>query len=205
MGQLRATRKEFPAALAHLRKSIELRRPKALEPRVALAATLVRSGKPDEAKSVALALQKDFPKSAAGVVLEGDVAMAVRKYPDAIAAYRKASSLEKSVPLQIKLNEAMSANGQSAEADNAVRAMIKERPDDLLLRTYVSQYFVNRGRWPDAIENYKAVLAKQPDNVSALNNLAWALHQAKEPNALETAEKAYSLAPKSPAVLDRWA
>lgn len=201
MGQLKASRKEYDAALAHLRKSIELE-PKAFEPRVALAATLLRTGKADEARSVALALQKENPKSAAGIVLEADVAMAARKFPEAVAAYRRAAAIDKSAAIQIRLNEAVAAGGQAAEADNAVRAMVKERPEDMSLRNYAAQYFVNRGRWADAIEQYKALIAKQPENAGALNNLAWALFQAREPNALETAEKAYALAPKSPAILD---
>jgi predicted Zn-dependent protease len=46
------------------------------------------------------------------------------------------------------------------------------------------------------------VVAVQPNNAIALNNLAWALNEVQDPAALATAEKALSLAPNSPAVAD---
>ena len=46
------------------------------------------------------------------------------------------------------------------------------------------------------------MLESQPNNVLALNNLAWVSGQLKDPKALEYAEKADKLAPNNPAILD---
>ena len=46
------------------------------------------------------------------------------------------------------------------------------------------------------------MLAAHPDNAALLNDLAWWSAQAKDPNALEYAERAYKIAPEQPAVLD---
>jgi FimV-like protein len=48
----------------------------------------------------------------------------------------------------------------------------------------------------------EAVVKLTPNNALALNNLAWTYQQLNNPKALETAEKAYSLAGDNPAVLD---
>jgi predicted Zn-dependent protease len=46
------------------------------------------------------------------------------------------------------------------------------------------------------------VVKEQPDNVAALNNLAWAAGQLGDPKAIGYAERALKLAPDSPLVLD---
>jgi predicted Zn-dependent protease len=58
------------------------------------------------------------------------------------------------------------------------------------------------GKAAEAEALYAEVLARQPDNVIAMNNQAYVLALQKKPGALALAEKAYQRAPKSPAVLD---
>ena len=53
-----------------------------------------------------------------------------------------------------------------------------------------------------AVAVYRKILADQPDNAAAMNNLAWALSELKDPSALAYAEKAANLAPNSPEVAD---
>jgi tetratricopeptide (TPR) repeat protein len=56
--------------------------------------------------------------------------------------------------------------------------------------------------WEGAKADYRAIVDKQPTNALALNNLAWASLQTKDPKALEYAEKAAQLAPNNIAILD---
>ena len=60
------------------------------------------------------------------------------------------------------------------------------------------------GKWDLAIARYRTILESSPDEVVALNNLAYALAVRKGVlgEALSLAERAYGLAPKSGAVLD---
>jgi len=44
----------------------------------------------------------------------------------------------------------------------------------------------------------------QPDNVVALNNLAWLYGLENTPRALVLAEKAYTLQPESPSIIDTY-
>jgi uncharacterized protein (TIGR03790 family) len=60
------------------------------------------------------------------------------------------------------------------------------------------------GEHQKAIERYRAVLARKPDDVRALNNLAFALavHAGNPAEALGFAQRAHTLAPDSPGVTD---
>jgi tetratricopeptide (TPR) repeat protein len=57
-------------------------------------------------------------------------------------------------------------------------------------------------RYADAIAQYEVLLALNPSSVLVLNNLANAYLYTNDARALATAEKAYSLAKDSPAVMD---
>ncbi|MCC7059697.1 MAG: tetratricopeptide repeat protein [Burkholderiaceae bacterium] len=210
MGQFKLSRNDTTGALANFRRAAELQ-PKAVEPKVAIAAVLARTGKVDEARAVATALQKEQPANPAGPLLEGDIAMSQRKFPEAAAADRKALASARALPkataaaqlpIHIKLHQATLGAGNLSEADGMLRSMVKDAPDNLALRNYAAEHEIARRRWAEAIAHYQVVVEKQPNNPLALNNMAWAMHEAKDPKALETAEKALALAPKAPAVLD---
>jgi predicted Zn-dependent protease len=53
-----------------------------------------------------------------------------------------------------------------------------------------------------AAQYYRKVVDDQPNNVLALNNLAWVAGQLKDPKALEYAELANKLTPNQPAIMD---
>jgi Flp pilus assembly protein TadD len=59
-----------------------------------------------------------------------------------------------------------------------------------------------RGELSNAEGYYKAVLAVQPDNALALNNVAWLLVKQNKPGAVALAEKANELTPGRAALLD---
>lgn len=55
-----------------------------------------------------------------------------------------------------------------------------------------------------AIEAYREALNRNPNNVIALNNLAWVLGEEEDPEAIELAARAAELAPDNAAVLDTY-
>ena len=59
-------------------------------------------------------------------------------------------------------------------------------------------------QYKEAVETYKDILKKQPDNFQTLNNLAWVLGELRDPAALGYAELAYAKAPTNPGVLDTY-
>jgi uncharacterized protein (TIGR03790 family) len=73
-------------------------------------------------------------------------------------------------------------------------------PANLNLGTLYEQ----AGEYDKAIERYRQVLALQPENLAALNNLAWALAVRKKTPAegLPFAEKAYAVGGRNPNIVD---
>jgi len=61
---------------------------------------------------------------------------------------------------------------------------------------------MERKDFAGSIAKYRAVLAVNPDNPAALNNLAWLLSEAGDPKAREFAERAYQQAPFNASVVD---
>jgi Tfp pilus assembly protein PilF len=58
------------------------------------------------------------------------------------------------------------------------------------------------GSRAEATKEYEVLIAQQPKNAVALNNLAWLYFEAKDPRAAELAERALREAPDNPAILD---
>jgi tetratricopeptide (TPR) repeat protein len=93
-------------------------------------------------------------------------------------------------------------SGNSAEALRIVEAWVAEHPGDVRARMALASQFTHAASIDQAIEQYQAVLALEPDNVGALNNLAWEL-RLKDPKAARAhARRAVTLDPGDPRVLD---
>lgn len=159
--------------------------------------------KPDDAIKEAKSFQKAAPKLALGYTLEGDVYAATKRWAPAERAYREGLKLEpNSEQAAIKLHGALVAQGKSSEADALGRKWLAENPNDMTFRAYLAQQALRAKDLKTAVALYQTIVAQQPENVSALNNLAWAAGQLGDPKALGYAERAAKLAPESAAVLD---
>jgi putative PEP-CTERM system TPR-repeat lipoprotein len=189
------------AAASTLKKALALK-PDFIDAQVALADLDVRAGRFPEAMKIAQQVQKQAAKSPLGFVLEGDVLMAEKKFPQAAKAYETAYGIGKSGLLAIKMHAAYAQAGKPDEAERRLAQWLKQSPDDAAVRLYAADVSLKSGTYQNAIEHYEWLLQKQPDNVLVLNNLAWAYRQVKDTRALETAERAYKLKPDSAAVAD---
>jgi len=78
-------------------------------------------------------------------------------------------------------------------------------PDDLTASLALAGTYQQQDQVEQAIVQYKQVLAKEEQNVIALNNLAWSLRNEQPVKALEYAERAAELAPNSSLVIDTFA
>ncbi len=201
MGELRVALRDETGALVNFKRAAELQ-PKAIEPQIAIASVLLRQGKKDEARAIALALQKDLPGNPAGLLLSGDLAMAEGKFAEAASAFRQAQNVQKSPQVIAKLHGALLRAGAIAEADNVLTNGVKEFSDDLAIRLYAGEFAITNKKWAEAIDHYKFALKRDANNGVALNNMAWAMFQLNDPKALQIAELAYAALPQSPAVMD---
>ena len=168
-----------------------------------LALGYLMQGKADLAIGQAEALQKAAPKSAAGFLLEGDVYTAARQWVPAERSYRAALKADPAAgTAAAKLHGVLLAANRKADADALTRKWVAEHPSDAGFRLYAAEQALRARDYKSAVVHYQAVVAQQPDNVVALNNLAWTAGQLGDPKALSYAERALKRAPDSPLVLD---
>jgi predicted Zn-dependent protease len=120
----------------------------------------------------------------------------------AVAPYQQAFGLAARPELLLKLTGALRGSNRTAEADAQVAAWRKAHPDEPLGLMYAAEQNIAAKQYKAAIGQLETVLVRLPDNVLALNNLAWSYQQEKDKRALATAEKAQQLAGENPTIMD---
>ena len=160
------------------------------------------AGRSVDALAIAKTIQKQRPGVSVGYLVEGDIFAREKKWTDAVNAYRGGMNKLHTADLAVKLHEALLAGGRAAEANKLALEWVKGNPKDILFRTYLAERSVTARNYDSAAQQYKAILAINPKNPLALNNLAWVAGQLKDPKAIGYAEQADALAPNTPAILD---
>lgn len=201
LASVQLQKKDMVAAQASVKKALALE-PAFLPAHLMQAELALLQGKPDAALAVARALQKAQPKQAAGFVLEGELQARSGKPALAVAPYQQAFALAARPELLIKLAGALRAANRPAEADAQVASWRKAHPDEPLGLLYAAEQNLAAKQYKAAIGQLENVLAKLPEHVVALNNLAWSYQQEKDKRALATAEKAQQLAGENPTIMD---
>jgi putative PEP-CTERM system TPR-repeat lipoprotein len=194
-------KKDLPAAQASVKKALSLD-PASVQAHLMQADLAVMQGKQEEALAVARSLQKAQSKQPSGYMLEGELLMRAGKPAQAVAPYQQAFALAARPEPLFKLTAALRASNRAAEADAQVAAWRKAHPEEPLGLMYAAEQNLAAKQYKAAIGQLESVVAKLPDNVLALNNLAWAYQQDKDKRAVATAEKAQQLAGDNPIVMD---
>ena len=188
-------------ALQAVRKALALD-PGREDALVLASALLLDSRAFAEARKLAQSAQQRQASASLGFKLEGDALLEEGKKADAVALYERAYGLQRSGPLAIALHRALHAAGRAEAADQRMRDWLGQFPSDQPTRLYYASHLLQQSQFSAARREYETILQRDPDNVLALNDLAWALLQAREGDALQPAERAYRLAPGNPAVAD---
>lgn len=191
---------QSPAARASLEKAAQLH-PHWLPVVSALALIDLRQGNGHAALSRVDALLADQPRDPGALELKGDVEAAVGQPAAAVAAYTDAQQLRPSAPLAVKLYSAELAS-HAVNPAQPLEQWLEHEPNDWRVRDVLGNYWLAVHSPQQAVAQFKLVIAAAPEDVLALNNLAWAMSQIGDPHAQSLAERAYRLAPKAAAVND---
>ena len=168
-----------------------------------LVAGYLLAGNAEDAVKQARALQASAPKMSAGYLLEGDARTAAKQWADAERAYRAGlKTAPGSGVMALRLHGALVASGQNAEAEAFAKKWLTEHPKDSVLRVRLAERALRAGNLRSAVAHYQIVVEQEPNNVAALNNLAWAAGQLGDPKALGYAQRAVQIAPQNAAALD---
>lgn len=193
--------KDIAGAIAAAEQALHLQ-PDLMEANVLSVNLLVENKNYSEAIDIARATQARHAHMPVGFLLEGDVLMAQNKTVEAANAYERAFAIRKAGDILIKIHKALAMSGKTAQAETRLNRWLLDHQDDLLVRFYLASDKTRNNNPAQAATQYEAILRIEPNNVMALNDLAWAYHQLHDGRALAYAERAYSLAAQQPAVLD---
>ena len=195
--------KDFDGALQNFKKALAIR-PDLVNVQRAMIKVTLDAGRDAEALAMARELQKQRPKDSSGYLLEGDINVAKKAWPAAVAAYRNGLKNAGTTDLAVRLDAALRYSGSVAEADKSLAAWLRDHPKDREIRAYLAETDLGKKDYAGAAALYKEILAIQADDPMALNNLAYVSGHLKDPKALEYADKANKLAPNNPAILDTY-
>ena len=189
------------SAMAALKQALELQ-PDLPAARGGLIAMKMQAQKPDEALALAREQQKRNPKDPTGYRMEGEIEAARKGWDASAQAFRLALQRDRDGSTAVKLHAALTAAGKTAEADKVATDWVKENPRDAVFVFYQGDVAMARNDYATGEARYRAVLALQPNNALALNNLAWMLARQGKPGSVALAEKANSLLPDRAPLLD---
>lgn len=192
--------KNRDSAVQSLRKALAIKSD-LVEALRALVALNLDAGNLNEALSVAREVQKKHPKESIGYLLEGDIRASKKAWEEAATAYRlglrQAPNTEMAIKLHVVLRET-----KSREADSLEASWLKAHRNDVGFLMYLGDVANSKRDLVGAIKVFRAAVDAQPNNALALNNLAWAVGQQRDPKAIEYAEKALLIMPNQPAIMD---
>jgi putative PEP-CTERM system TPR-repeat lipoprotein len=191
-----------PAAAEQTLKTAIAIQPDFPAAQLALAEVYARKGWLDLAMMEAERIQKKHPEASAGYQLQADILMGQNKAALALPLFEKALAITPVPELVIKTANAQRAGAKRADAARRLDAWLAKHPDDVRVRRYKADTLMIDGQPKQAALEIEATLKQDPANPAALNNLALAYQQAKDPRAQKTAEDAVKLAPDNAAILD---
>jgi len=130
-------------------------------------------------------------------VLEKDYELAIEFFSDAFEQKRNGDNA-------ILLARALKFNGEHLKAERTLESFVTDNPKNIQIRFLLAELYNVEAR-EKRIEQYQAIKDSYPNNVIALNNLAWNLFKNGQVNkAYDNAAKAYSLEPENLAVIETY-
>lgn len=205
VGRAQANAGDLGAAQRSLQRALRLSDGELLPARRGLVELALAEGRIDEALRLAGEIQASHSDQALGYVLEGLVHERSGAYGEAVAAYREALSRESTGQTVVRLARALQRGGERQSARRVLERWLEDVPEDLAVRLALAQHHLKAQEFEAAQAQYQRVLEQQPEHAIALNNLAFAQSRlGATGNALETAQKAYQLAPDQPAIADTY-
>lgn len=170
-----AHEKQWKEALADLEKLLG-ERPKDLLVRLFRAEVYSQQERYEEALEDAKIVRKGAPNSPQAATLESELLRKLKREDEAVAVLEK---FVKRHPEDLEMHGALALlyfqTKHYQQAEKQLSDLLDELPGNLLALQIRANTYVMMGKHVDAVHDYKKVLEQKPDDVNALNNLAWML------------------------------
>jgi len=152
------------------------------------------------------ALVAPGPDYLAAQLRQADILVANGRAREASRLLAEAREAQPDSAIQLYLieSEAYSNNDKTAQADQVLHQAIQRYPDDLNLLYSRAMLAEKRNDLAQMEKDLRAILAREPENAMALNALGYTLadRTTRFDEAKRLIEKALSITPEDPAVLD---
>lgn len=168
---------------------------------VLLSALTARMGNIDQAMAIAKELQKRNPDSGIPNVLEGELLAGRKLYQQAADAYDAALDRNNDRDTAVRAFR-LRVLADTNDPYTPLLNYLAIRPANNEVRLILAQGYEVGGSADKAIAEYEIVVQSSPDNLVALNNLAWVYMIKGDSRAEDTAQRAYDLAPDNGTVVD---
>jgi len=156
----------------------------------------------DAALVLAQRLSANRPSSVVRLLVLGDTQAGAQKLNEAAATYQKAWSISKDSVILRRLYSALAQTKREGEGLALLKAWAAQNPADYSTRLMIMSHYINTKEYDAALKEALAMDEALPNNPLVLNNLAWLYGERNDPKALVAAERAYTLAPRSPDIAD---
>ena len=169
---------------------------------VAQVKALAWTDKPQEAEAAIDRLKSRHGDVPDVLGIEGWLALGTGQYERAANSLAAAADARPSTEVTILHARALQAQSRQPAAIDVLRQWQQVHPQDLPVLRELAAVYIASGMEPEARQTYTQILALTPDDVLALNDLAWLKRKDDVNGAIELAERAFNLAPEQPQVLD---
>lgn len=162
-------------------------------------------GKYKEALTELEKLSAEEASKADALFVKGRLLLADKQPEQALVALTGSYQQNQASVTALMIADIYAKTVSEQKAKTFIEQHFNYKPNDSALRIYYGNLLLGTDK-QQSTTAYAKVLDTQPDNVAALNNLAWTLlEQQKASEALPHIEKAIKLAPDNPDVLDTYA
>ncbi|MFC3713485.1 XrtA/PEP-CTERM system TPR-repeat protein PrsT [Sphingoaurantiacus capsulatus] len=157
----------------------------------------------NEAVALVDRMRKAYPRSNIPDQVLGDAYLTLGDAPKAMAAYQAARKINFDRAVATRMATASLRARKPADAIALMQAYTKANPRDAQGSAQLADLYLQTKQHRQAIAIYQDLRKKGLGNDPIVNNnLAWSLHQMRDPKAASFAEVALKAAPRSPAVQD---
>ena len=168
------------------------------------ASLLLRQEKYEDAINVAQSMQKKFPDSTTGRLLEADIYRAQKEYKKALVIYQAVYEQHADKKVFAAIIDTLIALNEKDEAITLLTKSLEKTPDDFNNLFKLASLYHEKMQLDTAETYYQRILEKNPRHIITLNNLAWIKIDTDIKQAVELARQAHEAAPKSAAIMDTY-
>jgi len=171
----------------------------------AAAATELRLSGTEAALKIARDAEAHNPTSLQAKIISGDILRSSGRLDEAAELYTRLMMGRSDSPeVLLRLFATRIDQGQRKVAYRLVEEWLALHPDDINTRLALGDDMIAAKDFTAAAAQYEKVIAKQPRNAPALNNLASLYDRLHDRRAIATARRAYTLTPNVPMVADTY-